>query len=79
MYNIVCIYGSFLSHGGYPKIIHMFRIFHEINHPASLGDPHDYGNLHVNLVHEIYLHSMAISGTYIGGAYHIQGINFRPM
>jgi len=22
-------------------------IFHEINHPASLGYPHDYGNLHM--------------------------------
>ena len=23
-----------------------FRIFHEINHPAGLGIPHEYGNLH---------------------------------
>ena len=39
---------------GYPRIglaatpnhPFVFGIFHEINHPASLGYPHDYGNPH---------------------------------
>ena len=31
---------------GYPQIIHVNGIFHEINHPA-MGVPPDYGNLHI--------------------------------
>ena len=38
MWHVV-IYGGFLK-WGYPQIIHLNRIFHEINHPASLGYLH---------------------------------------
>ena len=32
---------------GSPQIIHLFVMFHEINHSLNPGYPHDYGHLHI--------------------------------
>ena len=46
LYCNIVLYEGYLSHGGTP--VHhpfFFGIFHVVNHPASLGYPHGYGNL----------------------------------
>ena len=48
-FHVISSYGGFRSHRGTPKssILIGFQIFHEINHPASLGYAHGSGNLYI--------------------------------
>ena len=48
-FHVISSYGGFRSHRRTPKssILIGFQIFHEINHPASLGYAHGSGNLHI--------------------------------
>jgi hypothetical protein len=61
-----CWCGGFLK-WGYPQIIHVYRIFHEIHHPAIGVSQHLY---HVWIPH-VYIYNHIYNHIYIIYIYHI--------